>query len=535
MSDSNILSLELIDLPQQADTETFYDTASVKKPLFKQPSAPNAQLMFLPDNLEIYVARDPRIQLLSQIVDGLSISSLLDKYKGGGAPAYPPRMMLKLLLFSYSEGTFSSRRMEAQCWRDMPTKYLCESLQPDHRTIARFRRDNWAVLLELFAQVVLLCQAEGLVLLEQVAIDGTKIEARASKKQIYSPERVAIELAEVKAQMVKLLSTVEAIDQAEDTAENQQQKAKLTQECQQLGESKAKLEDIQNKINTGGGGSVVATDTESKLMKTRSGIRPGYNGQIAVDGESQVIVAVELSQDANDIKLLPAMVALTKENTGAVPKAVTADAGYSRIASLEAMEEQGIDAYVAQGKVEKARSCVEYDTDNDAVTVLHKVTGEKVVLPFYRNREHRGTTRRIYRNAKMNVERTFDGYPLSELSLQKRMYDKLQSKEGKEIYKLRQQTVEPVFGRIKSGFGFTRYRLHGLNGAKSEFYLVCIAHNLRKIMKGRESEQLMSLCWLQNLLIELILMVFNAVLDIQNCIDQIFTDKRKLRQISPAL
>ena len=88
----------------------------------------------------------------------------------------------------------------------MPTKYLCDSLQPDFRTIARFRRDNWAIPSELFAQVVLLSQAEGLVLLDQVAIDGTKIEARASKKQIYSPERVARDLDDAKAQMVKLHS-----------------------------------------------------------------------------------------------------------------------------------------------------------------------------------------------------------------------------------------------------------------------------------------------------------------------------------------
>ena len=109
---------------------------------------------------------------------------------------------------------------------------------------------------------------------------------------------------------------------------------------------------------------------------------------------------------------------------------------------------------------------------------------------------------------------------------------KLHSEPGKEIYKLRQQTVEPVFGRIKSGFGFIRYRLHDLNGAKSEFLLVCIAHNLHKLMKGRVAQQEMSPYWLKRALLELVLLVFKAVLDIQNSFDQIFNNKRMLLQKS---
>jgi transposase len=324
------------------------------------------------------------------------------------------------------------------------------------------------------------CQEEGLVLLEHVAVDGTKIEADVSGKRTYSAKRAEQDAADAQVTIDRILAEAEAADQ-EDELKDQAAAAKHARAVQNLKRRKEHAEAALKEIQETGRSTIATTDLESRVMKTGSGNRPAFNAQAAVDDAHGVIVAAAVTQDATDGAQLPQMVPEITRNTGFEPACVTADTGFNTPETLEAMDEQRINAYIAQYSKRPSREGFEYDAQTDEITRTDPQTGNKMVLKFYRMRKHINKTYRVYRDAKNTKDMYFTLRPDKELEQEARMRAKLQTAVGKAIYKKRQETVEPVFGHIKSRLGLRRFLLRGKSGATIEFLLACSTHNILKI------------------------------------------------------
>lgn len=414
------------------------------------PALPPSPLCWLPEGHLAF--------FISDTVDNLDLSSFYEPYAGDGRRNRPfePRMMVKVLLYGYATGTFSSRKLAKKLHEDVAFRFLAGGNFPAHRTIAEFRQRHLAAFRELFVQVVLIAKEVGLVKLGTVAIDGTKVKASASKHKAMSYGRMQKEEERLRAEIEELTSRAAqadvqetALDGAENSGEEipeelrrREQRLKKIQEAQErlkirqaeedrqagrspekksrakrpFGEPKAKKQDN-------------FTDPQSRIMKTSSGFDQCYNGQLVVDAESRLIVAAEVTQNAADVEQLLVMVEKCRETAQGVPLAVLADAGYRSEDNLQKLEGKQIDGYISLGREGKSPTVVS-GAENPA---------------------------------------TF------------RMQEKLATEKGRKTYGRRKGLVEPVNGWIKSVLGFRQFSLRGLAKVAGEWVMVCLALNLKQM------------------------------------------------------
>jgi transposase len=448
------------------------------------------QPFLLPPSLQDWLPENHLARFIAELVPGLDLSKIYGYYgrrDGRGKAAYHPVMMVRLLLYSYCVGVTGSRRIERASYDDIAFRYLCADQHPDHDTISEFRRQHLLVLAQLFTQVLQLCDKAGLVKLGHVAIDGTKVQANASKHKAMSYNRMEEKEKQLRAEVEKLLAQAEETDAAEDALYGKgnrgddltgemarregrlkkiaEAKAALEQEAREHAEAakkvaETKLEDRLKKEQERGkkfGGRPAQipdpeqarpeptaqrnfTDPDSRIMP--DGGRKGsfvqaYNAQIAVDSAAQIIVAAEITQESNDKRQLAPMLEQVEQNTGSRPAAASADTGYFSAEQVTDERVQGIDLYVAIGKQKHGES-----------------------------------------------EAASEASPLPEDSERAQMRQKLQTEQGKEIYKMRKAIVEPVFGQIKEWRGFRRFSLRSLEKASAEWKLICLTHNLLKLFRS---------------------------------------------------
>lgn len=407
------------------------------------------QMLLMPPAVQDWVPAGDLAHYIGDLVDELDLSGILDVYEQGdlrGYPPYHPRMMTKLWLYAYATGQRSSRKLAKLAVRDVGCMMLAAGNRPDFRTLNDFRLRHLAALEALFRQVLVMCRDAGLVKLDHVAIDGTKIKANASKHAAMSYDRMQPEVDRITAELKKWFEDCDRTDAEEDakygagndgyelpenlrTAERRRKAIRaaiknLKKRAKEEGKAKPDAKAQQN-----------FTDPESRIMKGGDGaFIQGYNGQAAVDTVSQIIVATSLSNSAADSPQLIDVVAEIVENLGELPMKLSADAGYCSEDNLEALDELGIDAYVATGRMPRS-----------------------------------------YR-----IPAAPRGRIPAGLTLRGRMKRKLTTKAGRKRYRLRQQTVEPVFGQIKNK-GLIRIWLRGEAKARSEWGLHCLGHNICKL------------------------------------------------------
>ena len=457
-------------------------------PLFR-PYDPD-QLLLLPPNLRDWLPEDDLVYFIQEVVGGLDLSAILCRYDGsqGGQPAYDPRMMTALLLYAYAKGIPSSRKIEEATYHSVPFRVLTVDQHPDHDTIAEFRKRHLAALADLFVQVLEIAREAGLVKLGHVALDGTKVRANASKHKAMSYGRMEEKAKELEAEVERLLREAEAADAEEDAlygtgrrgdelpedlrfksarlAKIQEAMQVLEAEAKARGEAKAaeerekirqqesaaKEEDEKRRgpkpdppsDKPGPKAQRNFTDPDSRIMKdgaTKS-FEQSYNCQAAVDGAAQIIVAADVTQEANDKRQVKPMVEQAKENTGGeVPDVLSADNGYFSEENVEYLENEEIDAHLATGRQKH---------------------GDAPPPP------PRG---RIPNDA----------------TVKERMARKLRTVKGRGTYAKRKEIVEPVFGQIKDARGFRRFLLRGLEKVRAEWRLICLTHNLLKVFRSEFS------------------------------------------------
>jgi hypothetical protein len=350
---------------------------------------------------------------------------------------------LKLLLYGYATGTFSSRRLERAAQELVPCRYLSADQQPDHWTISEFRRRHLKVVKELFGQVLDVCQEAGLVKLGHVALDGTKVKANASKHEAMRYGRVRERESEYEQIVEGWPNKAEEIDQAEDREFGKDRRGDEPPEELQRAETRLrKLREAKAAIEKRGQEALADkdqhnfTDPDSRIMlNSDTAFVQGYNGQaMVVDTEHHIVVATGLSNQAADNPYLVGMLYETELNTGRLQDKLSADAGYAAETNLEVLNRLPIDGYVAVDKDKHSRS-----------------------QPAPRGRIPKAA------------------------GVRERMRRKTRTKKGRKLYARRKHVVEPVLGFIKQALGLRQFLLRGVDKVGAEWELVNLGYNLRRL------------------------------------------------------
>ena len=287
----------------------------IKMPRFKEMPQEPSQIWLMPPSLDEMVSKAEEVRVLSEAMDRLDWTILEKTYFERGTPAYPPKVMTKILVYAYSKGIRSSRRIEELLHSDVRYMWLAGMLKPDFHTIARFRKEKFEALSELFADSARLCKDLGLVNLNIAALDGTKMLANASVKSLYDRKRLDKELEAVK----KILREADEVDEREDAEHGESNGREIPERLKDANARKVILDELAKKLRDSGSKTISGTDGECRMMRTREGIRPSFNVQAAVDGQSQVVLAVSVTNSEHDQGQSPEMIRKIKDNCGLTP------------------------------------------------------------------------------------------------------------------------------------------------------------------------------------------------------------------------
>jgi transposase len=429
----------------------------------------------LPPSPRDWLEEGDLVYFLLDTVNELDISSITAKYEqeGRGYPPYHPRMMVALLLYAYCRGIFSSRRIQQACEERVTFRVIVGAEIPNFRTINDFRKLHLPELAGLFVQGLGLCQAAGLVKLGHVSLDGTKIKANASRHKAMSYQRMKQEEKRLGREIDELLRQAERVDADEDKHygpdrrgdELPKELARRESRLKRIRQAKRALEaqarhlareaqPCQEKTpddQPPGGRKAQPvcdkpketkpynfTDPESGIMKaSNKGWDQCGNAQAVVDGDRQIIVACDVTNEANDKQQVKPMMTQARDNVGkdlTIDKA-SMDNGYFSEANVAWLADEWIDGYVVTGRI--------------------------------KHHERAPSAPR--------------GRPPEDLTVKEQMARKLRTKKGRETYAKRKTIVEPVFGQIKRVRGFVQFSLRGLKKMRGEWALVCLTHNVLKL------------------------------------------------------
>jgi transposase len=433
------------------------------------------QAYLFPPSPHDWLPEGDLVYFLMDTVATLDLTPISDHYERElrGQPPFHPRMMVALLLYCYATGTRSSRKIMRRCQVDVACRVIVGEDIPDFRTVSDFRKIHLARLEALFVEVLKLCALAGLARVGTLALDGTKIKANASRHKAMSYDRMKAEEERLKQEIAKLLAEAQASDDAEDLqhgpdrhgdelpdelARRQSRLAKI-QSAKRLLEERAKLEAAEEAARRQAEGKsppttvpaeavpepkdqINFTDPESRIMKaSNKGWDQCGNAQ-AVTNEHQIILAADVTDQANDVRQLVPMVDQTRANLDAAGvtdaiKAALGDAGYYSETNATDLVSRGIEPYLA----------------------TERLKHHEKVASAPRGRIPKG------------------------LSAKQRMARKLRTKKGRATYAKRKGMIEPIFGQLKQVLGFRQFSLRGLASMRGEWRLMATVHNLLKLWR----------------------------------------------------
>lgn len=444
-----------------------------------------SQAYLLPPDMREWVPEDDLSHFVLEAVERVPMSSFSVNERGTGSAQYHPRTMLALLIYCYANGIFGSRRVERATYRDLGARYVFGDRRPDHDTICKFRRENFAAVSEAFLEVLLMARELKLLRVGTVSVDGTKLDANASRRRSIRYDRARELREQLRVEIEGLMGEAERADAGdapdpqalpEELKSRGALQARLDGACAEL-ERRAKARAESERAEYEGKvaereeldghrkgkeikppseeprpeGQINLTDADSGLMRKnrRSEYRQCYNAQAVVDADgSQLVLGSRVSTCASDRGELVADVDAVPEAVGE-PERVLADNGYANGGEVEELERRGLRREAGGGR---------------GLEVLVAVGA--------------GDRRRRHDFRPVAPEK-----PVSEPKAEwlRRMRDKMATEESRAYYRLRKQTVEPVFGIVKEAMGFRRFLLRGLGKVEGEWSLVTLAYNCRRL------------------------------------------------------
>jgi transposase len=461
-------------------------------------------------SLDDFVDESAKCRFIAKLVSRLDLSELYGEYSDQGGDAYDPGLMLATWFLAYSEGITSTRRLEQLCGRDMHYIYISANVQPDHCSLSRFRQRHLERLPQYFVQIIGLAAEAGVSDFGVIGIDGSKLQASCSPRQSRTGKRLARELQKVREQIKEYLQRCEVADEEEEMPEDLPQ---LREKIRRLEELEKKLEGQQREFEKRRASlqpkdrkkhQINMVEPEARHMNPVNGRPsiPGYNAQVSVDTESQLIVGADVTDERTDQRQFSSQHQQVEANLGAdASRQYVADAGYHSLEQLEYVEEHGVDAVIAdprpaQRRAEMAgrekqfgRGMFQYDRSTDTyrcpagkdLTYAWKETKRGQRIRVYQGQGCVGCSLRAHCVRSTNPLRLRTIARDEREHLAEAMLAKSRSPEGRQRMDRRKMSNEPVVGNLKANLGFRRFNLRGMNKVRGELILMCIGHNLNKL------------------------------------------------------
>ena len=460
------------------------------------------QMMLFPQSIDQYVPEDHPVRAYDAFVDTLDFKQLgicINTRKVGNSQ-YDPRAMLKLLLYGYSYGIRSSRKLEREVYNNLSFIWLMKNLKPDHKTIAEFRRSNKAALKNSLRLCAQLCIKLDLISGNTLFVDSTKVRANAGKAHQHKKKWYQEQLVQVNQRIDQILDECDRVDADEA------QLSSMVKMPEELAKSKKLKETIQaaldefetrgTKTKNGNQRSINRTDPQSNMMKGVQGTHPSYAVHNVVDDENGLIVHTDAVSDANDSNQLAEQVKGAESNLGYSCKEACADAGYSDIDQIDQIETDDRRVIVpSQHQVSHKESRAfnkrefTYDSEKDKYLCPE---GHSLVFCRYQNKERSKLVYRIEKPVLCRACKFFGECTRSKQGrnivrhVKEALKEKIEARycqpEGQQIYKRRKDRVEHPFGYMKKNLGFGQFLLRGIQGAKAEASLVATCFNLTRMI-----------------------------------------------------
>lgn len=448
------------------------------------------QTQLFPASLEEYVGTEDPVRVYDAFVEQLNFQELgiiLDEQQIG-PPEFDPTVMLKLLVYGYAYGIRSSRKLERALYHNVSFIWLMGGLKPDHKTIARFRKDHRDALKEVLKQCVRLCLKLGLIEGNTLFVDGTKIRANAGMRESWSEKRCARVLEETDERIEAILKECEAAD----TTESEDGSLVNRPDLKEAEALKAKVQRIAEELKKSGKPVYNTTDPDCRHMQGRQGTHAAYNVQMVADDKNGIIVQSDAVNDVNDRHQLANQTAQAQSVLGKPCETICADAGYDHNRDWKEVEEQGINVVVKPNdqmppgpftkdkfRFDAQRDCYECPTGH---LLTYRSTNKKTNHRLYgitsaklcRGCVHWGSC------TKNGLGRTVDRAEFEEIrSVVQTRYE---SSAGQAIYARRQCKVEHPFGHIKRNLGVQAFLLRGLSGVRAEAAIFATCFNIARMM-----------------------------------------------------
>ena len=483
--------------------ETFYAGGESGSSMNHRVGLDRSQTLLFPETLDDYVAADNPVRFLDAFVGSLDLRVLgfaKAQCANTGRPPYDPAILLKLYLYGYLHRLRSSRGLEAECQRNVELIWLLGKLAPDFKTIADFRKDNLQAIKAVSRQFTLLCRKLELFGGELLAIDGSKFRAVNSRDQNFSADKLKELITHTDARLAEYFKTLEEADAAGpeapavDPVALQQKIAALQDKRDWHEELLAQLDEEDKQISV--------TDPDTRRMHTGNGNVVGYNAQLAVDAKNKLIAAEDVTNDVTDYRQLADLALAAKENLGVKQADVVADKGYYNASEVGRCVEKGMTPFIPKADTSAntqqglfGKSKFRYDAQKN----VYRCPGNQELT--YRFSTHElGRDIHYYRATHCNTcalkkqctrnkgNRTItreDNEHLME-AMAERM------KAQPEKFKLRKTLAEHPFGTLKRFFGYTHFLLKGLVKVRTEWSLITLAYNLKRVLNLVSFEKLMA-------------------------------------------
>ena len=455
------------------------------------------QNWLIPQSIKDMISNDHICFFVEEFVDSLDFTNFDMVYDGAGHPAYHPRIIMKIIIQGMLSKERSSRKLASACRENFVFMYLAEKVQPNFRTISRFRKNNKDFVKEAFKETVKLASENDLVDLNLICIDGSKIKANSSKKMCLTKEQIE-RLDSIIDKMIEEDVKQDEIDKEiyGDKEENKTnleiKNLKMIVENYRKVKDKEKLKDnCKRAIEEFDKDSLIKrvslSDPECRMMKNKKGVfELDYNPQFTVDSKNQIIIANDVCQDRDDSHQLQPQIKNVRENVELKKDTKFAlDCNYSNGENLKFLEDENLEGYIPNmsqaieldnRKETRKYDDYEYDFKKDEIII----DGKR--LKYHKDWVWRkGKKQRVYKSEDGKIMKRVPEFFRERL----RMKKKMETKEGKKTYGLRKTIVEPVIGNIKYNLGFNEFLIRGLDGAKLELNLISIVHNLKKIWIAR--------------------------------------------------
>ena len=456
------------------------------------------QNWLLPLSIKDMIPEDHICFLVDDFVEQLDFSKFDLIYEGAGHPAYHPRIIMKVLTYGMLCRIRSSRKLSKACIENFVFMYLAEKVKPNFRTINRFRKDNPEFVKNTFKKTVEVAAREKLVDLSFISIDGSTFKANAGSKRYFDKKC----LDKLDKAIGKMIEDDIALNDLEDelygdsandglTGLDRRDIKKIVCEYNQSKDKKKIQKNIKkakNELEKYCLKKVSVSDPEARAMQTKKRFSElSYNTQLSVS-RNQIIVANDVCQDKHDVHQFVPQVENIKSNIKLKNKTrFGLDCGYSDGENLKYAEDNKIDLYVPSRAQAQELDGKEQSLNHDNYEYDEKK--DEIIAEGYRYKRTGGYTRKdgknilTFYNKELRKKKDIPFFFRERL----RMKEKMKTKEARKVYNLRKITVEPVYGNIKANFGFREFLLRGLEKAKIEMNLICIAHNLKKIWIMKQS------------------------------------------------